>query len=71
MASVSNSSIDVYMPFLVARTYANFQSVSYPSPFAFVSGGISQDQQTSKDGFLIGVTSGTFTGKVSVYGYTK
>ena len=70
--SVNNSSIDVYMPFLTARTFALFQSVSYPSPFAFVSGGISQDQSTSKDGFKLGVSAGTLTaGTVTVYGYRK
>ena len=69
--AVNNSSIDVYMPFLTARTFALFQSVSYPSPFAFVSGGIAQDQSTSKDGFKLGISAGTYTGTITVYGYRK
>ena len=69
--AVNNMSMDVFMPFLTARSFALYQSVSYPSPFVHVTGGISQDQSTSKDGFKLGVSAGTFTGTVSVYGYRK
>ena len=69
--AVNNLSMDVYMPFLTARTFATFQGTTYPSGFTFTSGGIAQDQQTSKDGFKLGISSGTYTGNITVYGYRK
>lgn len=69
--AVNNFSMDVYMPFLTARTFAMFQGTTYPSGFTFTSGGTAQDQQTSKDGFKLGVSAGTFTGTITVYGYRK
>ena len=69
--AVNNLSMDVYMPFLTARTFAMFQGTTYPSGFTFTSGGIAQDQSTSKDGFKLGISSGTMTGTIAVYGYRK
>jgi hypothetical protein len=69
----TSSSINIFNPFAADWTTVNLMNVGVDSaPVSFArTGGENHNLATSYDGFTIITDSGTMTGSVSVYGYSK
>ena len=68
------SQLEIYSPFLAARTNMTSRSMGFEgagSVWQSGADGFNHTQATSYDGFTVFPSSGTITGKIFVYGYQK
>jgi len=66
--------MEIFSPFLAAKTNATTRNMQYEGAGAVwqsIADGHNHNQTTSYDGFTLFPSSGTFSGKIFVYGYQK